>query len=55
MTYLLIYNPKSGKGKIQKDLPKIKTFFKEKNLSLDIHETVSRGCKKLCCYIKENI
>lgn len=42
MTYLLIYNPKSGKGKIQKDLPKIKTFFKEKNLSLDIHETVSQ-------------
>lgn len=42
MTYLLIYNPKSGKGKIQKDLPKIKTFFKEKNLSLDIHETISQ-------------
>ena len=42
MTYLLIYNPKSGKGKIQKDLPKIKTFFKDKNLPLDIHETVSQ-------------
>ena len=42
MTYLLIYNPKSGKGKIQKDLPKIKTFFKNKNLPLDIHETVSQ-------------
>jgi diacylglycerol kinase (ATP) len=42
MTYLLIYNPKSGKGKIQKDLPKIKAFFKEKKLPLDIHETVSQ-------------
>lgn len=42
MTYLLIYNPKSGKGNIQKDLPKIKAFFKEKKMQLDIHETVSQ-------------
>lgn len=42
MTYLLIFNPKSGKGKIQKDLPKILAFFKEKKISLEIHETVSQ-------------
>lgn len=42
MTYLLIFNPKSGKGKIQKDLPIIQSFFKEKKMSLDIHETVSQ-------------
>ena len=42
MTYLLIFNPKSGKGKIQKDLPKIISFFKEKKILLDIHETVSQ-------------
>ena len=46
MTYLLIYNPKSGKGNIQKDLPKIQAFFKEKNLTLDIHETVSQDDAK---------
>jgi diacylglycerol kinase (ATP) len=42
MTYLLIFNPKSGKGNIQKDLPKIISFFKEKKILLDIHETVSQ-------------
>ena len=42
MTYLLIFNPKSGKGNIQKDLPKIISFFKEKKIHLDIHETVSQ-------------
>ena len=46
MTYLLIYNPKSGKGNIQKDLPKIQAFFKEKNLTLDIHETISQDDAK---------
>lgn len=46
MTYLLIYNPKSGKGNIQKDLPKIQAFFKEKKLDLDIHETVSQDDAK---------
>ena len=46
MTYLLIYNPKSGKGNIQKDLPKIQAFFKEKKLTLDIHETISQDDAK---------
>lgn len=42
MTYLLIFNPKSGKGKIQKDLPKIQSFFERKKIHLDIHETISQ-------------
>ena len=35
MTYLLIFNPKSGKGNIQKDLPKIISFFKEKKIHIN--------------------
>lgn len=42
MRYLLIFNPKSGKGKIQKDLPKITSFFQKKHIDLDIHETISQ-------------
>lgn len=42
MKYLLMYNPKSGKGKIQKDLPKIQSYFEKKALSLEIHETTSK-------------
>ncbi|HHW79236.1 MAG TPA: YegS/Rv2252/BmrU family lipid kinase [Acholeplasmataceae bacterium] len=37
MKYLLIYNPKSGKQKFYKKVPKIKKYFDKMNLSLDIY------------------
>lgn len=42
MRYVLIYNPKAGKGKINKDVETIKHFFQQQHIQLDIHETVSK-------------
>lgn len=37
--YLLIYNFKSGKGKIKKDITKIKAFFELNNRGLELFES----------------
>lgn len=37
MKYLLMYNPKSGKAKFYKKVPKIVRFFSEQNLDLDVY------------------
>ena len=42
MRYLLIYNPKAGKGKIKKDVEYITSFFEQQKIALDIHETISK-------------
>lgn len=46
MRYVLIYNPKSGKGKIKKDVETIKSFFHYEGLELDVHETMSKDDAK---------
>lgn len=40
MKYILLYNPVSGKGKFRKKVPFIKKYFKDKNLKLDIYESM---------------
>lgn len=40
MKYLLIYNPKSGKQKFYKKVPKIKKYFQDKNLVLDCFHSI---------------
>lgn len=42
MRYVLIYNPKAGKGKIKKDVQYITSFFQHQNKTLDVHETTSK-------------
>ena len=46
MRYLLIYNPKSGRGKIKKDVVFIKSFFNAQKIDLDVHETKSKDDAK---------